>query len=77
MDQTEATAGKRGPNETETEQPPAPKCQMLPADDPLKGKTEHYNLEEADAAAALAANAAAEAAKAAAAAKEGDKPTKK
>ena len=78
MDQTEPTAGKRPPNETEAGQPPAPKCLALPAVDPKKGETEYYNLEEADAAAALAANAAAEAAKVAeaAAAKGGVTPKK-
>ena len=49
MDQTESTAGKRGSDEAETEQPPPPKCLTLPADG---AKTQHFNLVEGDAAAA-------------------------
>ena len=71
MDQTEVNAGKRGADDTETEKPPAPKCQMLPSSEEKKGKTEHFNLEEADAAAAAEA-----AATAAAASKEEAKPKK-
>ena len=69
MDQTGVNAGKRAAGEAETEEPPAPKCQMLLSKEALNGKTERFNLEEADAAAAKE-----EAAKAAAAAKEGATP---
>ena len=72
MDQTAVNAGKRGADDAETEEPPAPKCLMLPPGQEIKGKTEHFNLEEADAAAAAAATA-----KAAAASKEEVKRTKK